>query len=350
MFWAVFDRRVTRPRRTAAYDVVTSDLIRQWRIARDTLGAKVIQQAVLPVFPPLDRQQRAPPCRLAGVARGGVQWAPARPRRWRGRRRPCGRPPRCESMVWMPGTIRYCGTGRSRKFTPGHPILRRPRWAAAAAQQGRSFKCLVLDLDNTLWGGVIGDDGLEGIVLGQGSALGEAFAAFQGYARDLSERGIILAVCSKNDEAERARALSSKHPDMVLKRGDIACFLANWEDKAATIRSIAEELRIGLDSLVFVDDNPFERNFVRRELPMVAVPELPDDPALYAARAGRCRVFRGGASDGGGPGAQSAISGQSAARDASKPPRPTLRAISRASIWSCAGAVRPRSGGSGSSS
>jgi FkbH-like protein len=150
-----------------------------------------------------------------------------------------------------------------------------------AAQQGRSSKCLVLDLDNTLWGGVIGDDGLEGIVLGQGSALGEAYVAFQSYAKELSRRGVILAVCSKNDEAN-ALAPFEKHPDMVLRRSDIACFVANWQDKPANLRSIAETLNIGIDSLVLADDNPFERNIVRRELPMVAVPELPEDPALYA--------------------------------------------------------------------
>jgi FkbH-like protein len=150
-----------------------------------------------------------------------------------------------------------------------------------AAQRGRSGKCLVLDLDNTLWGGVIGDDGLEGIKLGQGSALGEAFVSFQQYARDLSRRGVILAVCSKND-LENARAPFEKHPEMVLKMADIACFVANWSDKAGNLRSIAEQLNIGIDSLVFADDNPFERNIVRRELPMVAVPELPEEPALYA--------------------------------------------------------------------
>jgi FkbH-like protein len=150
-----------------------------------------------------------------------------------------------------------------------------------AAQQGRSAKCLVLDLDNTLWGGVIGDDGLDGIRLGQGSALGEAYVAFQDYVRDLARRGVILAVCSKNDP-ENARAPFDKHPDMVLKAGDVACFVANWTDKASNIRHIAEQLNIGIDSLVFVDDNPFERNIVRRELPMVAVLELPEDPALYA--------------------------------------------------------------------
>jgi FkbH-like protein len=149
-----------------------------------------------------------------------------------------------------------------------------------AAQGGRSRKCLVLDLDNTLWGGVIGDDGLEGIVLGQGSALGEAYVALQRYALRLKERGVILAVCSKNDESNVLDAFE-KHPEMVLKPEDIACFSVNWEDKAANLRRIARSLNVGLDSLVFVDDNPFERNLVRRELPEVAVPELPDDPAYH---------------------------------------------------------------------
>jgi FkbH-like protein len=151
-----------------------------------------------------------------------------------------------------------------------------------SAQQGRSSKCLVLDLDNTLWGGVIGDDGLEGIQLGQGSALGEAFVAFQRFARDLSSRGVILAVCSKNDE-KNALEPFERHPDMVLRKKDIACFMANWNDKASNLKLIAQQLNIGLDSLVFVDDNPFERNQVRAECPMVAVPELPEDPSLFPA-------------------------------------------------------------------
>jgi FkbH-like protein len=151
----------------------------------------------------------------------------------------------------------------------------------AAARYGRSAKCLVLDLDNTVWGGVVGDDGVQGLALGQGSAEGEAFVAFQRYALDLSKRGVILAVCSKNDEAN-ALAPFETHPDMILKRADIACFVANWEDKATNIRRIAATLNIGLDSLVFADDNPFERNLVRQELPMVAVPEIPEEPALVA--------------------------------------------------------------------
>lgn len=150
-----------------------------------------------------------------------------------------------------------------------------------AAQMGRSSKCLVLDLDNTLWGGVIGDDGLDGIVLGQGSAVGEAYVEFQRWVLDQSRRGVILAVCSKNDEAN-ALAPFERHPEMVLSRSDIAAFIANWDDKATNLRTIAQRLNIGIDSCVFVDDNPFERNIVRRELPTVAVPELPEDPAFYA--------------------------------------------------------------------
>jgi FkbH-like protein len=161
-----------------------------------------------------------------------------------------------------------------------------------AAKQGRSFKCLVLDLDNTIWGGVIGDDGLEGIVLGQGDPLGEAYVAFQEFARELSRRGIVLAVCSKNDEANALEPFD-KHPEMVLRRPDIVSFVANWSDKPTNIRAIAQELNVGLDSLVFLDDNPFERNFVRKELPMVAVPEVADDPAYYARAIADAGYFEG---------------------------------------------------------
>ncbi len=148
------------------------------------------------------------------------------------------------------------------------------------AQRGRTAKCLVLDLDNTLWGGVIGDDGLDGIKLGQGSGVGESFVAFQSYAKQLSERGVILAVCSKNDE-ENALLPFEKHPEMVLRRDDISCFIANWNDKASNLREIARQLNIGLDALVFCDDNPFEREQVRGAVPEVRVPELPEDPSFY---------------------------------------------------------------------
>ena len=161
-----------------------------------------------------------------------------------------------------------------------------------AAGRGKSAKCLVLDLDNTLWGGVIGDDGLEGIVLGQGSGAGEAFVEFQRYALALSDRGVILAVCSKNDEVN-ALSPFEKHPEMVLKRSHIACFTANWTDKATNLRHIARTLNIGLDSLVFADDNPVERALIRRELPMVAVPEMPEDPAGYVSVVSAAGYFEG---------------------------------------------------------
>jgi FkbH-like protein len=150
-----------------------------------------------------------------------------------------------------------------------------------AAQRGLSKKCLVLDLDNTLWGGVIGDDGPEGIVLGEGSATGEAHLSLQRYAKQLKDRGVILAVCSKND-TKIAEAVFLEHPEMLLRRSDIAAFLANWDDKAENLKVIAIQLNIGIDSLVFVDDNPVERARIRQSLPMISVPELPADPAQYA--------------------------------------------------------------------
>jgi len=150
-----------------------------------------------------------------------------------------------------------------------------------AAIRGKSRKVLVLDLDNTLWGGVIGDDGLEGIKIAQGDARGEAHLAVQRLALDLRQRGVILAISSKNTD-DVARQPFLKHPDMLLKLDHLAVFQANWNDKATNIQAIAEELSLGLDSIVFLDDNPVERGLVRKLLPQVAVPELPEDPAYYA--------------------------------------------------------------------
>jgi len=150
-----------------------------------------------------------------------------------------------------------------------------------AAIRGKSRKVLVLDLDNTVWGGVIGDDGLEGIKIAQGDATGEAHLSVQRLALDLRSRGIVLAVSSKNTD-EVARTPFEQHPEMLLKLDHIAVFQANWNDKATNIQAIAEELSVGIDSLVFLDDNPVERGLVRKLLPQVAVPELPEDPAYYA--------------------------------------------------------------------
>lgn len=149
------------------------------------------------------------------------------------------------------------------------------------AIRGKARKCLVLDLDNTIWGGVIGDDGLEGIRLGQGSAMGESFLSVQQCALALRERGIVLAVCSKNND-DVARHPFREHPEMLLREEHIAVFQANWLGKPENLEAIARALNIGLDALVILDDNPAERAAIRATLPMVAVPELPADPSWYA--------------------------------------------------------------------
>jgi FkbH-like protein len=154
---------------------------------------------------------------------------------------------------------------------------------------GKSKKCLVLDLDNTLWGGVIGDDGVHNLVLGRDHPVGEAFADFQRYVKGLQRRGVILAVCTKND-AENAKEGFS-HPDSVLKLEDFSAFKASWNPKPEGIRQIAEELNIGLDSLVFVDDNPAERALVVEQLPDVAVPDVGSDVSLFAEILESARYF-----------------------------------------------------------
>ena len=148
------------------------------------------------------------------------------------------------------------------------------------AVKGQFKKCLILDLDNTVWGGVIGDDGLEGIQLGHGLGIGKAFTEFQMWVKKLKQRGIIICVASKNNE-ETAKEPFEKHPDMVLKLDDIAVFQANWDTKVDNIRTIQQILNIGFDSMVFLDDNPFERNIVRENIKGITVPELPEDPAEY---------------------------------------------------------------------
>ena len=147
------------------------------------------------------------------------------------------------------------------------------------AMKGKMKKCVILDLDNTLWGGVIGDDGLENIQIGE-LGLGHAFSEFQMWLKELQKRGIILAVCSKNEE-ETAKEPFLKHPEMVLHMEDIAMFVANWEDKASNIKRIQDTLNIGMDSIVFLDDNPFERNLVKSMIPDITVPNLPEDPSQY---------------------------------------------------------------------
>lgn len=147
------------------------------------------------------------------------------------------------------------------------------------SQTGHVVKCVVTDLDNTLWGGILGDDGLEGIELDP-FGHGEPYHRLQHYLRDLKRRGVVLAVCSKNDHDTAIRPFR-EHPEMVLREEDVAVFVANWGPKPDNIRLIGDTLQIGLDSIVFLDDSPFERQLVRETLPEVLVPELPDDPADY---------------------------------------------------------------------
>jgi len=157
---------------------------------------------------------------------------------------------------------------------------------------GRSKKCLVLDLDNTLWGGVVGDDGVQNLILGRDHPVGEAFLDFQRYVKNLQRRGVILAVCSKNDTENAKEGFS--HPDSILKPEDFGAFKANWNPKPDNIREIAEELNIGLDSIVFVDDNPAERALVADQLAEVAVPDVGSDVSKFAEALEHERYFETG--------------------------------------------------------
>ncbi len=251
-----------------------------WKQAREAFCCQVLQQTVLPVLADLmgNNESRLPQSPAALVAQVNELLRPA-----------------VEAEgVDLIAIDRFAGVeGLAAWHDPAlwhrskhevHPLAAESYGEqvarVVAAGLGRSSKCLVLDLDNTLWGGVIGDDGLECIELGQGSGAGEVFVAFQRYVSQLADRGVVLAVCSKNDEANALERFL-KHPEMVLQREQIACFVANWSDKATSLRYIAEMLKLGLDSLVFVDDKPVERALVRCELPMVAVPEMPEDTALH---------------------------------------------------------------------
>ena len=274
----------------AAFDTALGGIVECWQAAR-RLGALTLQQTALPVLPRVfgENEERLAGSRAALLGRlnealpaaareHGVHLVAAHVHALQD-----GLGDWCDPALWFRG---------KQEISPAAaPMFGELVARVLAAAQGRSRKALVLDLDNTLWGGVVGDDGVEGLELGQGSGEGEAFAAVQAYARDLSARGVVLAVCSKNDEAVARHAFDT-HPEMVLKATDVAAFVANWDDKASNLRKIAEELKLGLDALVFLDDNPFERNLVREMLPEVAVPELPnDDPAFVPGLLARAGYF-----------------------------------------------------------
>lgn len=155
---------------------------------------------------------------------------------------------------------------------------------------GRTKKCLVLDLDNTLWGGIVGEDGVDGITIGEGSPQGEAFYDFQCYILALKERGTILAICSKNNLQDVEEVFQSRD-GMALQLDDFSSYRINWQQKHINLQEIAAELNIGMDSLVFVDDNPVECELIRQMLPDVTTVELHKDPSIYGFQLKNLVVF-----------------------------------------------------------
>ena len=273
----------TKAEVAAAVDQVVNDLAELWATLRDRAHAVAIQQTpwwgeTTPLYGHYERLVPASPGAVADrLDRRIAEMAAEKGALLldlRAAAADIGNRQISDRMLWYhakqalsPATVPWAGDQVAR-------IL--------AAIRGLSKKVLVLDLDNTLWGGVIGDDGLDGIVLGQGSGTGEAFSAFQRYVKRLAARGVVLAVSSKNDRVN-AEAAFAQHPEMILRQDDFAAFEIGWGDKPAAVRRIAEQLELGLDSFVFVDDNPVERDLMRRTLPQVAVPELPEAPELFPA-------------------------------------------------------------------
>jgi FkbH-like protein len=200
------------------------------------------------------------------------------------------------STASQPGSVSGSGSTGDRYFsykillTPEANLeLARSLNSLVKALYGKSRKVLVLDLDNTLWGGVIGDDGVDQIQIGRETPVGEAYAAFQEYCLTLRSRGVLLAVCSKNDEAIARSGLA--HSSSVIKAEHISCFKANWEPKHENILAMAKELNLGVDSFVFVDDNPAERSIVSAQIPAVAVPDVGDQVTRYATILEQGRYF-----------------------------------------------------------
>ncbi|MFL6451859.1 MAG: HAD-IIIC family phosphatase [Bryobacteraceae bacterium] len=168
---------------------------------------------------------------------------------------------------------------RTRISSDGTKHVARSLAALVRAWKGETKKCVVLDLDNTLWGGIVGEDGIDGIVLGS-EGQGLAYAEFQQELANLERKGVLLAICSKNNEDDAMEVLRS-HPSMRLREGHFAAIRINWEDKATNLQALAHAMNLGLDSLVFIDDNPFERELIRSTFPEVLVPDWPSDVSDY---------------------------------------------------------------------
>ena len=193
--------------------------------------------------------------------------------------------------------------GIFQTFDPKMYYLAKMEWAEQALQGiaaelfrhvtailGRTKKCLALDLDNTLWGGIVGEDGIDELKIGEGSAEGEAFLDFQRYIRSLKKRGILLAICSKNNPQDAENVFLNRD-EMQLKLDEFSAVKINWEHKHNNLQAIASDLNIGIDSLVFVDDNPVECELIRQMLPDVTTVELPSDPSDYTSTLKRLAVF-----------------------------------------------------------
>ena len=265
------------------------DTKQRWRRLSDTLDCHVIQ-------PAFDYPAAEPYGPLAGLLPGGrtrmIERLNLRLRE---------EAPAQVSILDVPAAQREVGAKRWADQTAwiryrqhpspeALPELAEAYMSHVRAVLGLSRKVLITDLDNTLWGGVIGEDGLDAIRIGPDTPEGEAHLDLQRYILDLKRRGILLAVCSKNNPDD-AKLPFREHPHMALRLEDFAAFRANWDDKVANLRAIAADLSLGLDSFVLVDDNPLEREWVRSQLPEVAVVELGPSPFSHLRELDRGRYF-----------------------------------------------------------
>jgi len=178
------------------------------------------------------------------------------------------------------------------KYTISHraiPLLTHGLVKTIMSIIGKAKKCLIVDFDNTLWGGIVGEVGSDNIKIGNGSPIGEIFLRFQKYILDLTKKGIILAGCTKNDYKNAISGLKNK--SCILKENDFSIIKANWKNKVENINEISKKLNIGLDSIVFIDDSKFEREFVKKQLPAVEVPNIGEDPEKYIFYLDRAKYF-----------------------------------------------------------
>ena len=287
--WRALSLPAVSPDEDAAVEEVISEYETLWRTLAEATGSHIVQHAF--DFPRDESHDYVAVARPGGrtrvIARVNLELA--------------RRAPAFVSVLDQAGIQREVGgrtwhderlwhVAQQHPAPEALPALAELQMAHVRAVTGLARKVVVCDLDNTLWGGVVGEDGLDGIRIGPGSAAGEAYARLQEYLLELKERGVLLAVCSKNNP-EDARLPFERHPQMRLRTGDFAAFVANWTDKARNLRAIAQQLSLGTDSFVFLDDNPIERAWIRAQLPEVAVVDLGPTPFSYVADLDAARHF-----------------------------------------------------------